>query len=98
MRLARLYPFTRHNKPRQLSAPITDAELLQHPCSDPRLKNGACSTDTALRLQPHPRRSALQEPVEIGAHNQGSCCGAPLAIMFAPLWASGWTNQLLKRP
>jgi hypothetical protein len=46
--LARLWPFTRHNRPHQLSAPIQHAGLLTHHDFDSTLKNGNYSTNNAL--------------------------------------------------
>jgi hypothetical protein len=56
--LSRLYPFTRHNTRRPLSALAMSAGLLQHPCSNPTLKNGNCSTSNALQSQSRLQRSA----------------------------------------
>ena len=46
--LARLYPFTPHNKRRQLGARTTSAGLLQCRLLIPTFENGNCSTDNVL--------------------------------------------------
>jgi hypothetical protein len=56
--LARLYPFTPHNRRRQLRAPATSAGFLKHYCLDSTLKNGNRSTNNALQSRWHPRRLA----------------------------------------
>jgi peptide/nickel transport system permease protein len=45
--LARLWPFTRHNRLCRLSAPIKRVGFLQHHYFDPTLKNDNYSTNTA---------------------------------------------------
>jgi len=56
--LARLWPFTRHNRLRRLSAPIKRVGFVQHHDCDPTWKNDHSSTNTAWRVPSRRRRWA----------------------------------------
>jgi tetratricopeptide (TPR) repeat protein len=58
MALARLWPITRHNRPRRFSAPRQSAGLLPQHALDATWTNGNASTNNAWRAPAPPRRLA----------------------------------------